>query len=110
MPPEGIPFRKIVEEMETRLIGRALEAAGGVQKHAAELLQIKPTTLNEMIKRYGIRPRRKRAASGASPRARGGGALPNSAPRPMRSGMSAESASVAAAIEKVIGKRLTRVD
>jgi hypothetical protein len=31
-----------------------------VQKRAAELLHIKPTTLNEMIKRYDIR----RAASG----------------------------------------------
>ena len=36
---------------------------GGVQKRAAELLRIKPTTLNEMIKRYDIRPRRKKAAS-----------------------------------------------
>jgi hypothetical protein len=31
-----------------------------VQKRAAELLHIKPTTLNEMIKRYDIRPRRKK--------------------------------------------------
>jgi len=37
-----------------------------VQKRAAELLRIKPTTLNEMIKRYDIRPRRKKAASGAT--------------------------------------------
>jgi DNA-binding NtrC family response regulator len=42
------------------LIESTLEAAGGVQKRAAELLHIKPTTLNEMIKRYDIRPRRKR--------------------------------------------------
>ena len=41
----------------------ALEAAGGVQKRAAELLHIKPTTLNEMIKRYDIRPRRKKAGA-----------------------------------------------
>ena len=34
----------------------------GVQKRAAELLHIKPATLNEMIKRYDIRPRRKRQA------------------------------------------------
>jgi hypothetical protein len=34
-----------------------------VQKRAAELLRIKPTTLNEMIKRYDIRPRRKRLSS-----------------------------------------------
>ena len=35
-----------------------------MQKRAAELLQIKPTTLNEMIKRHDIRPRRKRAGQG----------------------------------------------
>ena len=60
MPAEGIPFRKIIEEMETRLILRALDVSEGVQKRAAELLQIKPTTLNEMIKRYGIPTRRAR--------------------------------------------------
>ena len=60
MPTEGIPFRKIIEEMETRLILRALEVSESVQKRAAELLQIKPTTLNEMIKRYGIPTRRAR--------------------------------------------------
>jgi hypothetical protein len=49
------------------LIESALEAAGGVQKRAAELLHIKPTTLNEMIKRHDIRPRRKKAANGSSP-------------------------------------------
>ena len=50
---------------ERQWIESALEAAGGVQKRAAELLHIKPTTLNEMIKRYDIRPRRKKA--GGSP-------------------------------------------
>ena len=60
MPPDGIPFRKVIEEMETMLITRSLDAAGGIQKRAAELLRIKPTTLNEMIKRYGIRPRGRR--------------------------------------------------
>jgi len=35
-----------------------------VQKRAAELLKIKPTTLNEMIKRYDIRPRRRRTVEG----------------------------------------------
>ena len=39
------------------MIVRALEASEGVQKHAAGLLRIKPTTLGEMIKRYGIQNR-----------------------------------------------------
>ena len=65
VPPEGISFKDVITDFEKRLIESTLEAAGGVQKRAAELLHIKPTTLNEMIKRYDIRPRRKRQA-GAS--------------------------------------------
>ena len=60
VPPEGIAFRDVVTDFEKRLIEATLESADGVQKRAAELLRIKPTTLNEMIKRYDIRPRRKR--------------------------------------------------
>ena len=66
VPPEGISFKDVVGDFERRLIESTLEAAGGVQKRAAELLHIKPTTLNEMIKRYDIRPRRsKRLEEGA---------------------------------------------
>jgi two-component system response regulator PilR (NtrC family) len=65
VPPEGISFKDVITDFEKRLIESTLEAAGGVQKRAAELLHIKPTTLNEMIKRYDIRPRRKRATNGA---------------------------------------------
>ena len=64
VPPEGISFREVITDFEKRLIESTLEAAGGVQKRAAELLHIKPTTLNEMIKRHDIRPRRKRGALG----------------------------------------------
>ncbi|HKT80845.1 MAG TPA: sigma-54 dependent transcriptional regulator [Vicinamibacterales bacterium] len=60
MPPEGISFKEVVTDFEKRLIESTLDAANGVQKRAAELLHVKPTTLNEMIKRYDIRPRRKR--------------------------------------------------
>src|SRR5689334_20293561 len=66
VPPEGISFKEVTGDFERRLIESTLEAAGGVQKRAAELLHIKPTTLNEMIKRYDIRPRRKRASGGSS--------------------------------------------
>jgi DNA-binding NtrC family response regulator len=62
LPPEGISFKEVITDFEKRLIESTLEAAGGVQKRAAELLHIKPTTLNEMIKRYDIRPRRKRGS------------------------------------------------
>jgi two-component system response regulator PilR (NtrC family) len=60
LPPEGISFKDVITDFEKRLIESTLEAAGGVQKRAAELLHVKPTTLNEMIKRYDINPKRKR--------------------------------------------------
>jgi transcriptional regulator with GAF, ATPase, and Fis domain len=65
VPPEGISFKDVITNVEKRLIESTLEAAGGVQKRAAELLKIKPTTLNEMIKRYEIGTRRKKASAGA---------------------------------------------
>jgi len=60
VPPEGLSFKDVITSVERRLIESTLEASGGVQKRAAELLHIKPTTLNEMIKRYDIKPRRKK--------------------------------------------------
>ncbi len=60
IPEDGLDFREVIIGHERRYIEAALDAAGGVQKRAAELLHIKPTTLNEMIKRYDIRPRRKK--------------------------------------------------
>ena len=60
VPPEGISFKDVITDVEKRLIESTLEAAGGVQKRAAELLKIKPTTLNEMIKRHEIGTRRKK--------------------------------------------------
>ena len=55
IPPGGIDFKSAVGGYESALISKALEITGGVQKKAAELLSLKPSTLNEMIKRLGIR-------------------------------------------------------
>jgi two-component system response regulator PilR (NtrC family) len=66
LPPEGVSFKQVITDFEKRLIESTLETAGGVQKKAAELLHIKPTTLNEMIKRYDIRPRRKKTSNGSA--------------------------------------------
>ena len=52
--PEGVRFYDAVLRFERQLIEGALRRTGGVQKHAAELLGLKPTTLNEKIKRLGI--------------------------------------------------------
>ena len=65
VPPEGISFKDVITNVEKKLIESTLEAAGGVQKRAAELLGIKPTTLNEMIKRYEIGTRRKKSGAGS---------------------------------------------
>ena len=54
LPPNGIPFKDAVSQYERQIIIRALQSCGGVQKRAAELLQVKPTTLHEMMKRLNI--------------------------------------------------------
>jgi|SoiMethySBSTD1v2_1073268.scaffolds.fasta_scaffold187810_2 two-component system response regulator PilR (NtrC family) len=54
LPTNGIAFKEAVSAYERQLIIKALKAAGGVQKRAAELLQVKPTTLHEMMKRLSI--------------------------------------------------------
>jgi two-component system response regulator PilR (NtrC family) len=48
---EGLELSRAVADFERELIEAALERAGGVQKQAARLLGLKPTTLNEKIKR-----------------------------------------------------------
>jgi two-component system response regulator PilR (NtrC family) len=80
IPPEGISFREVITDFEKRLIESTLEAAGGVQKRAAELLHIKPTTLNEMIKRHDIRPRRKRGTTLTGPSRQGADAEDDDTP------------------------------
>ena len=54
LPPEGLPLMEAVANYERKLIVRALQASGGVQKKAAELLHVKPTTLHEMMKRLAV--------------------------------------------------------
>jgi DNA-binding transcriptional regulator YdaS (Cro superfamily) len=46
------------------MIAVALEAARGVQKDAARILGVKPTTLNEMLKRHRMIAPRKGRPSG----------------------------------------------
>jgi DNA-binding NtrC family response regulator len=50
----GMDFNLAVSRYERQLIETALREAGGVQRHAAELLGLKPTTLNEKIKRLKL--------------------------------------------------------
>ncbi|MCX6567212.1 MAG: sigma-54 dependent transcriptional regulator [Candidatus Aminicenantes bacterium] len=50
----GLELKEQTLAFQRRLIETALAKANGVQKAAAELLGVKPTTLNEMIKRLDI--------------------------------------------------------
>jgi two-component system, NtrC family, response regulator PilR len=63
VPPEGISLKDVIASFERRLIESTLESTHGVQKEAARLLGLKPTTLNEMIKRHNIAIPRDRRSS-----------------------------------------------
>ena len=52
---------------EKNLLAAAMHRAGGVQKEAARLLDLSPTTLNEMLKRHGMIPRRSPRAAEPEP-------------------------------------------
>ncbi len=54
LPEGGIDFRDAVAEYQTSLIRAALARCGGVQRQAARLLNLSPTTLNEMVHRLGL--------------------------------------------------------
>jgi len=51
---EDLNLRRQTQEYQRRAILNALKKSKGVQKKAARLLGVKPTTLNEMIKRLDI--------------------------------------------------------
>lgn len=54
MPTNGLSFKEAITSYERQLIVRALQRSGGVQKRAAQLLKVKPTTLHEMMKRLEV--------------------------------------------------------
>jgi DNA-binding NtrC family response regulator len=51
----GFNLQEQVRQYERNLIVDALTAAGGHQRRAAAALGIRPTTLNEKMKRLGLR-------------------------------------------------------
>ncbi len=50
-----LQLKKLMQEVEKGIILRILEKTGGNQRHAAKILGLKYTTLNEKVKRYKIR-------------------------------------------------------
>ncbi len=53
-PKSGLSLNEEVNKMKVYLINEALRITGGVQKEAAALLGVKPTTLHEMMRRLEI--------------------------------------------------------
>jgi DNA-binding NtrC family response regulator len=54
IPAEGLDFRFAVAAFQAQLIRQALKQTGGVQRKAARLLHLSPTTLNEMVHRFDL--------------------------------------------------------
>jgi len=54
MPDSGINLNAVIDNMEKKLILRALEKTGGVKNKAAELLGLNRTTLIEKLKKKNI--------------------------------------------------------
>jgi DNA-binding NtrC family response regulator len=56
----GVPFKDRIRDYEVKLLTDALDAAGGNQSRAAELLQMPLRTLVHKIKAYGLKKTYKR--------------------------------------------------
>ena len=54
IPAEGLDLREAVNSYTRALIEASLVRCGGVQRRAAQMLGVRPSTLNEMIRRLGI--------------------------------------------------------
>ena len=55
--PPGFNLQEQVRQFERTLIEKALAVSSGHQRRAARVLGIRPTTLNEKMKRLGLRGR-----------------------------------------------------
>jgi DNA-binding NtrC family response regulator len=53
-PEESLDLKERTQTFQKKIILTALKKTKGIQKQAASVLGVKPTTLNEMIKRLGI--------------------------------------------------------
>ncbi len=54
LPEEGLDLREHIARIEMALIKDALDRAGGVVAHAAQLLGLRRTTLVEKLRKYGV--------------------------------------------------------
>ena len=51
---KNVPLKNFIDEIEKDMISKALKVAGGNQRVASFILGIKPTTLNEKIKKFNL--------------------------------------------------------
>jgi sigma-54 specific flagellar transcriptional regulator A len=54
LPEDGLDLREHIARIELNLIRDALDRAGGVVAHAAQLLGLRRTTLVEKLRKYGV--------------------------------------------------------
>ena len=54
IPPEGVDFETQVSQIEKQYLQTALQAAGGVRSHAADLLKMSYRSFRHYAKKYGI--------------------------------------------------------
>ena len=63
LPPAGVPFERIISEIEQAMIVKASEATNWNQSRTAEVLHLKRDKLRYRMKLYGLsRPKRRQAA------------------------------------------------
>jgi sigma-54 specific flagellar transcriptional regulator A len=63
LPRGGLDLKEHLNNIEYSLIMQALNEAGGVVAHAAELLRLRRTTLVEKLRKYGVRSEAPEATS-----------------------------------------------
>ena len=54
IPEDGLDFEEWIADQERRLVGQALERAGGVKKDAAALLKVTPRSFRYLADKYGL--------------------------------------------------------
>jgi len=54
LPEDGLDLKDAVNQYTRALIEASLARCGGVQRRAAQMLKVRPSTLSEMIRRLGI--------------------------------------------------------
>jgi two-component system response regulator PilR (NtrC family) len=54
IPKEGVDLESRIGQIEKRYLVEALRAAGGVRKHAAELLRVSYRSFRHYAKKYGL--------------------------------------------------------